>query len=285
MAVAAPDVTIARIDHGVVPSNDLGRSYRFWGQFMGELNHLTNLTIRGLNREVPEMIFYTVGHHRGFGVALQDYPFATTPSRELEGVVWGFEVAADDLLGLRQAAEQRNIRVVRTATYPSPCPIAESLFILDPDGNTVELCRRRDPSSEEPQVGPIAPLRRISHVRVEVSDLSAGQRWYQDTFGLVEDDQVPGENQVTLTVPRTGQLVVLSEVDQVSERSTRWVKGPHMDFRIAAEHYPTILERFDRREFYWGADPTAIPWHEADPHTVYGYDPFGNRIQIGEVRG
>src|SRR5207249_11365578 len=41
-------VTIERIDHGVVPSNDLGRAHRFWGCFMGgEIDHLTNLNIRG----------------------------------------------------------------------------------------------------------------------------------------------------------------------------------------------------------------------------------------------
>ena len=46
-------VTIERIDHGVVPSNDLGWAHRFWGSFMGgEIDHLTNLNIRGLNCEV-----------------------------------------------------------------------------------------------------------------------------------------------------------------------------------------------------------------------------------------
>jgi hypothetical protein len=26
-----------------------------------------------------------------------------------------------------------------------------------------------------------------------------------------------------------------------------------------------------------------IPWHEPDTNTAYGYDPFGNRIQIGII--
>ena len=139
---------------------------------------------------------------------------------------------------------------------------------------------RRDPVSDKPQ-GKIVPLRRISHVRVEVTDLDQGKSWYRDTFGLTEDKQVPGEEQATLTVPNTGQLVILRKVDQVAERSTRAVKGPHIDFRIAPELYPPILEKFNRKEYYWGPDPTKIPWHEQGGHTVYGYDPFGNRIQIG----
>jgi len=42
-------------------------------------------------------------------------------------------------------------------------------------------------------------------------------------------------------------------------------------------------KRFNRKETYSGPDPNLIPWHEPDPVTAYGYDPFGNRIQIGTV--
>jgi hypothetical protein len=53
--------------------------------------------------------------------------------------------------------------------------------------------------------------------------------------------------------------------------------------RTSEESYPEILKRFDRKERYWGPDPDLIPWHEPDPNTAYGYDPFGNRIQIGVI--
>ena len=273
--------TIDRIDHGVIPSNDLGRAHRFYGSFMGgEIDHLTNLNLRGLNREVPQIIFYTLANHKGWGVALQDFAISPNPARPLEGVVYGFEVAADDLADVQRAAEERKIKFHSPVAYAEPSPIKASLYILDPDGNTLELSVRRDPVSEKPQ-GRIVPLRRISHVRVEVTDLDQGKAWYRDTFGLSEERQVPGDEQVTLTVPNTGQLVILHRVDEIAERSRRAVKGPHIDFRIAPELYPPILEKFNRKEFYWGPDPTKIPWHEQGGHTVYGYDPFGNRIQIG----
>ena len=277
--------TIDRIDHGVIPSNDLGRSHRFYGAFMGgEIDHLTNLNLRGLNREVPQIIFYTLANHRGWGVALQDFPISPNPARSLEGVVYGFEVAADDLSETARLAEEKKVRVSGSVEYPAPCPIKRSLFVLDPDGNTVELSIRRDPVNDKPQ-GAIVPLRRISHVRIEVTDLEQGKTWYRDTFGLAEEKQVPGDEQITLTVPNSGQLVILRRVDQVAERSARAVKGPHVDFRIAPELYPPILEKFNRKEYYWGPDPTKIPWHEQGGHTVYGYDPFGNRIQIGHRFG
>ena len=99
-------ILLERIDHGVIPSNDLGRSFRFWSSFMGgQIGHHTNLTVRGLNREVPQIVFYTLANHKGWGVALQDFPISSTPSRPLEGVVYGFEVAADDLTAVTRAAE------------------------------------------------------------------------------------------------------------------------------------------------------------------------------------
>ena len=273
--------TIERIDHGVIPSNDLGRAHRFYSTFMGgELDHLTNLNIRGLNREVPQIAFYTLANHKGWGLALQDFPIAPIPARPLEGVVYGFEVAADNLADVVRAAEERKLKIHGPVSYAAPCPIKESLFVLDPDGNTLELSIRRDPVSDKPQ-GKTVPLRRISHVRVEVTDLEQGRSWYRDTLGLAEEKQVPEDDQFTLTVPNTGQLVILHRVDQVAERSTRAVKGPHIDFHIAPELYPPIFEKFNRKEYYWGPDPTKIPWHEQGSHTVYGYDPFGNRIQIG----
>ena len=138
--------TIDRIDHGVIPSNDLGRAHRFWGSFMGgEIDHLTNLNIRGLNREVPQIVFYTLANHKGWGVALQDFPISPNPARPIEGVVYGFEVAADGFDDVAHAAKERKLRIDGPVEYTAPCPIKQSLFVLDPDGNTVELSIRRDP--------------------------------------------------------------------------------------------------------------------------------------------
>ncbi len=277
------EVSLERIDHGVLPSNDLGRAFRFWSSFMGaRLGFHANLNIRGLNREVPMIVFFTVANHPGFGLALQDFRLPTTSARKLEGVVWGFEVASDNLSAAADEAEKRKLRWERVSDYPASSPIKESLFVLDPDGNTLELCIRKEPSDAAPQQGPV-PLRRISHVRIEATDLDLARSWYKNTFGMVEAHQVPGEDQLTLTVAKSGQLLIVRKVAQVAERSTQCFKGPHIDLRGSAESYPVILKRFNRKETYWGPDPDLIPWHEPDSNTAYGYDPFGNRIQIGVI--
>jgi len=276
-------VALERIDHGVLPSNDLGRAFRFWSTFMGaRINFHANLNVRGLNREVPMIIFFTVANHPGFGLALQDFRLAPTPTRRLEGIVWGFEVAAAALSAAAEEAEKQKLRWERFTDYPASSPIQESLFVLDPDGNTIELCVRRQPTDQAPQ-GDVIPLRRISHVRVEVTDIHQARSWYGDTFGLEKAEQVPGEEQLTLTVQKSKQLVILRKVDQVAERSTQCFKGPHIDLRSSEEYYPEIFKRFNRKETYWGPDPNLIPWHEPDSNTAYGYDPFGNRIQIGVI--
>ena len=276
-------ISLERIDHGVLPSNDLGRAFRFWSSFMSaRINFHANLNARGLNREVPMIVFFTVANHAGFGLALQDFRLSPTPARRLEGVVWGFEVAADDLTAASDEAEKQKLRWERSSDYAPSSPIKESLFVLDPDGNTVELCIRKEPTDLAPQPGPI-PLRRISHVRVEVTDLDQAQSWYSETFGLVKGEQLSGDDQLTLTVPQSKQLIVMRKVDRVADRSTRCFKGPHIDLRASEECYPEILKRFDRKETYWGPDPNLIPWHEPDSNTAYGYDPFGNRIQIGVI--
>src|SRR4249920_4172979 len=102
-----------------------------------------NLNARGLNREVPMIFFFTVANHPGFGLALQDFRLSSIPARPLEGVMWGFEVAADDLSAAADIAERQNVSWERFADYPGSSPIKESLFVLDPDGNTVELCIRK----------------------------------------------------------------------------------------------------------------------------------------------
>src|ERR1044072_1506283 len=127
--------TIDRIDHGVVPSNDLGRAHRFYSTFMGgELDHLTNLNLRGLNGEGPQILFYTLANHKGWGLALQDFPISSEPARPLDGVVYSFKVASDSLAAVVRAAEERKLKFHGPANYDAPSPIKGSLFLLDPAG-------------------------------------------------------------------------------------------------------------------------------------------------------
>src|SRR4030095_4833022 len=143
MSTKNPSVTIARIDHGVLPSNDLGRAFRFWSGFMGaRLEFLTNMNARGLNREVPLIVFFAVANHPGFGLAVPVFRRAK-PVRGLEGGVGAFEVAAADLSAACQATEKQKLACQRV-DYPASSPLQASLFGLDPGRTHRALGVRQD---------------------------------------------------------------------------------------------------------------------------------------------
>ena len=121
------------------------------------------------------------------------------------------------------------------------------------------------------------PLRRISHVRVEV-------RMEQEKFGIEIPSPdgrkaSPGDEQITLTVPNTGQLVILRRSISCRAQHAR-SQRTDIDFRIDPAAYPPIMENSIVKNTT-GTGPNEDPVAQQGGHTVYGYDPFGNRIQIG----
>jgi len=274
---------VVRIDHGVVPSNDLGRSLTFFTNVLGaQFMMLVNVNLRGLNRVVPEIVFLTLANHRGFGIALQDQPIPE-PVRPLEGPVWGFEVDERGIDGVVETLRRRGIPSEGPVEYPAPSPIASSVFLQDTHSFVYELSTRRDKKTgAEPGRGDLG-LRRINHVRLEVTDLTAARQWYMETLGLEEADQVPGDRQVTLAVRETGQLFILHEVPEMTQRS-HYCRGPHVDVKVPVGSYEAFISRLANIERYWGPAGDQIPWHEPDTQTLYFYDPFGNRLQVSQDR-
>jgi catechol 2,3-dioxygenase-like lactoylglutathione lyase family enzyme len=274
---------VVRIDHGVVPTTDLGTSLAFYTEVLGgRFNRLVNVNLRGLNREVPEMAFFTLANHRGFGLALQEQPIPP-PVRPLEGPVWGFEVDDRGLTGVITALEQRKVAYEGPVEYAKPSLIAASVFIRDPHYFNYDFSvRRDDQKSTDPGQGELG-LRRISHVRLEVTDLKLAERWYLDMLGLDRTEAVPGERQVTLRVAETGQLFILREVAEMTQRS-HYCRGPHVDVKVPVGSFQPFVSDLTNIERYWSPAGNRIPWHEPDMQTVYFYDPFGNRLQVSENR-
>ena len=223
--------SVVRIDHGVIPTNDLGKSLSFFTDVLGaRFNALVNVNLRGLNREVPEMAFFTLANHRGFGLSLEDQPIPPT-IRPLEGPVWGFEVDDRGLAGVIAALNQRKIAYEGPIEYAQPSPIAASLLVRDIHDFNYEFSVRRDgQKSTDAGQGDLG-LRRINHVRLEVTDLPLAESWYLDTLGLSRTDPVPGDRQASLVVAETGQMFILHEVSQMTQRS-HYCRGPHVDVKV-----------------------------------------------------
>ena len=279
----ATSTAVVRLDHIAVPTNDLGTSLKFYTDVLGaQFNMLVNCNLRGLNRVVPEMAFCTVANHRGMGIALQDVVIPA-PVRSREGPICGFEIDDRGIDAVAARLRELGVAFEGPEEYPAPSPIAASLFLQDAQKVTYELSVRRDAQrSSEPGQGHLG-LRRISHARLEVTDLEAAREWYTEILELVPCDQVPGERQLTLAIGATGQLFILREVGALTERS-HYSRGPHVDVKVPVGAYEAFLPRLKNVERYWGPDGDRIPWHEPDPHTIYFYDPFGNRFQVSQNR-
>jgi len=87
-----------------------------------------------------------------------------------------------------------------------------------------------------------------------------------------------------VAIQETGQLFILREVPEMTQRS-HYPRGPHVDVKVAIGAYDAFVSRLTNIERYWSPFGDRIPWHEPDMQTVYFYDPFGNRLQVGENRG
>jgi len=197
--------------------------------------------------------------------------------------VWGFEVDDRGLAGVIAVLDQRKVVYEGPVEYAKPSPIAASLFIRDIHDFNYEFSVRRDgQKSTEPGQGDLG-LRRINHVRLEVTDLPLAERWYLDTLGLSRTEPVPGDRQTTLVVAETGQMFILHEVSQMTQRS-HYCRGPHVDVKVPIGSFETFVSNLTNIERYWSPFGNRIPWHEPNSQTVYFYDPFGNRLQVSENR-
>jgi catechol 2,3-dioxygenase-like lactoylglutathione lyase family enzyme len=280
-----PDNTIGiiRIQHGVVATNDLGKSMAFYMEVLGgRFERLVNVNLRGLNREVPEMAFFTLANHHGFGLALQDQPIPP-PIHPLEGPVWGFEVDERGSDGVMEFLRIKRVEFEGPVEYPSDSPVAASIFFRDPDDFVYEVCTRPEGKRNVDQGQGDLGLCCISHVRLEVTDLAEAEKWYREVLGLEDVDQIPGERQLTLAVPATGQLFVLRKVAEMTQRSL-YCRGPHVDVRVPLGSLQNFVSGLTNVERYWSQFSDQIPWQEPDMETAYFYDPFGNRLQVSQYR-
>ena len=163
---------VVRLDHGVVATNDLGLSIVFLTQVLGaDFRRLVNANLRGLNREVPEMAFFKLANHLGFGYALQGQTISQARPPPWKGPVWGLELNERSLEETAELLREHNVPVEGPVEYPASSPIAGSLWLTEPGEYVFELSvRREDQRCSDPGQGYLG-LCRLSHVRLEVTDL------------------------------------------------------------------------------------------------------------------
>ena len=280
VAVAA----VNRIDHYVIQVNDLWRSFEFYRDVLGaQVDAIAGADIERLSHRGNQILFIRIAGHRGVGMAVSNVE--TPPAtRMFEHYTVGFEVTDPQLLDLQALLGTRGTPYVGPNVYGPALPIARSLFFQDPDGHTIEACVRSTSSGSESEPrsqtgsGPVHP-RRISHMRVEVTDVNRSARWFQDVLGF--EPVLEHEREAYLKVRNGDQLLVLRPTRELSPWRD-FVRGPHIDLEVPPAAYPAIFERIEDREGYWDSAPHPFNGPRGVDHnvTVYFFDPDGNRFQV-----
>lgn len=128
------------LDHGVMPTNDLGRAIEFYTHVLGaeieEIKSVTTETLKGGRGAMR--CFMRLGPSR-FGVFLQrkDLP----PVDGLNGSpCYEWEVSDSDLDRAIGSLEAHGIERQGPVEGPPGYPVAKQVFFNDPDGNHLALC-------------------------------------------------------------------------------------------------------------------------------------------------
>lgn len=128
------------LDHGVMPTNDLGRAIQFYTEVLGaQIEDIANVTTetftsgRGMMR-----CFMRLGPTR-FGVFLQHEQLP--PSEGLIGSpCYEWEVGDADLGRAIGSLDEHGVEYQGPCEGPAGYPVAKQVFFNDPDGNHVALC-------------------------------------------------------------------------------------------------------------------------------------------------
>lgn len=128
------------LDHGVMPTNDLGQAVMFYTQVLGaEIEEIKNVTTETLTAGRGMMrCFMRLGPTR-FGVFLQSEQLP--PANGLQGApCYEWEVSEEDLQRAVASLDDHDVPY-ETPDHSVPgYPIAKQVFFNDPDGNHLALC-------------------------------------------------------------------------------------------------------------------------------------------------
>ena len=128
------------LDHGVMPTNDLGRSVMFYVDVLGaRIEEISSVTTETLNGGRGAMrCFMRLGPTR-FGVFLQREQLPAAD--ELNGSpCYEWEVSETDIERAIASLERHSVVYEGPVEGPPGYPVAKQVFFNDPDGNHLALC-------------------------------------------------------------------------------------------------------------------------------------------------
>lgn len=249
------------LDHIAIPTRDLPRSEKFYLEVVG----LKFLTQRKNADGSPRHTYVKAGDNI-VGLTLPGVQLPASrsgaPRYAIAQTDESFRTAVDRIKAM-------SVKSGEVANHPASSPFVKSFLFEDPDDNHIELCVRRQPLSVN--VG-------LSHVIFETTNLARAIRFYTEVLGLKPADQVRGE---TLFEFPNRQMLGVTEVRELSERTKKKGRACHVAFNVCQEDFESMLSLIPKlggRSLgdFRASDGLRPPGERS----IYFFDPDTNYLQI-----
>jgi catechol 2,3-dioxygenase-like lactoylglutathione lyase family enzyme len=251
---------VESIDHIAIPVRDLAVNQKFYLDTLGLKYKTTRRNPDGSPRQT-----YVLAGDNIIGLHLPGVNAGTSPSSAPR---IGVSVSGDKLAQVENNLQMANYPFKGPIQHGSDAPFSTSIYFDDPDGNHLEFCVRR--------VQPLSQC--ISHTVFETCNMKKALTFYSEVLGTA----VPIAFGDEMLIPtRSGQMIGMVEVAELSERSKKHGRGCHMAMDVPHEDFASMVALVER---YGGksqgdkrADDGLRPQGE---RSIYLFDPDNNRLQI-----
>lgn len=251
---------IQAIDHIAIPVRDLDLNQDFYVNILG-----LKFKTRRLNPDGSPRQTYVLAGENIIGLHLPGVNAGVSSSRAPRV---GIHVGEERFTEVKRRLIERGYPFTGPVEHPQDSPFAVSIYLDDPDGNHLELCVRR----WQPQ------YECISHTVFETRDLPRAVVFYTKALGT--GSPVSCGKEILLPV-KSGQMIGLVEVGELSERTKKHGRGCHMAMDVAQEDYDLMLSLIDECGGKNQGDPRAEDGLRPEgERSIYFFDPDTNRLQI-----
>jgi len=251
---------VQTIDHIAIPVRDLDLNQDFYLNALG-----LRFKTRRLNPDGSPRQTYVLAGENIIGLHLPGVNAGVSPSSAPR---IGVHVSEERFAEVQKRLRERAHPFSGPAEHSQDSPVVVSIYFDDPDGNHLEFCVRRWALQYEC----------ISHTVFETRDLDQAIDFYTQALGT--GAPVPCGNEIMLPVG-SGQMIGLSRVEELSERTKKHGRGCHMAMDVTQEDYDLIVSLIDKHGGKNQGDPRAEDGLRPEgERSIYFFDPDTNRLQI-----
>jgi catechol-2,3-dioxygenase len=251
---------VHHLDHFVVAVMEPDRAEKFYTEVMSAR------TLKTQNAPGMTRIFMKLGENH---VGLFSQGKNQLPKRESANSYprHSFEVPAGeyDQMAAKIRAASGFVREMKSESGLGCC-WNEGLVFQDSEGNFIEITKASG----------IAKTR-LHHLHFDATDLQASADFYQKFLNCTVQESKNG--MVALTV-RSGQCVILNQVNELSEVTKATWRGRHFAFNVSNDNFHAIVDKLHTAGIEERDDHGEREGRRDDQLGTYFREPSGFRLQI-----